>query len=195
MPLFELGEKSGVYVESTHEVFRRGVRLNRPTVRRIQDQYYIVLATLGMDSREISQLEPVCPRQCRNLVARDGEMSTDAALRRLATECALRDGEHWSRRVRDAVIAFLVSLGMDPEDTAAIIRFHRNPVNVRQRIVGVPPGIASKVSAAAWRVRREIKPTLDGERAKREAAREPRIPHRRRATARRPRTIAMAAVA
>jgi hypothetical protein len=126
MPLFALNDQSGRYLESTHEVFRRGVRLNRPTAKRIQDQLYVVLATFGMDSREVSQIEPVCARQVRNIVARIGEMTTHEAMARLAIECAVK-GDHWTRRVRDAVIAFLVWLGMGVEDVTRVIRSHRTP--------------------------------------------------------------------
>jgi hypothetical protein len=193
MPLFERSaDKSGVHVEAIHEVFKRGVRLDRDVVVRLQGQLYTVLATLGMDSTEISRVPTACSRQIRNVLYRDGETSSDEAMRRLALECALR-GEHWTRRVRDAACGLLVAIGMDVEDVASVLRVHKRPVLVRQRIASLHPKVVSQASAGAWRVRREIEPLIPAERARRDAAAlEPKPPSRRRRYPRRPMTLAMA---
>jgi hypothetical protein len=173
VPVFVLSKsESGVHIESTRPVFRRGVRLDRPTARRLRDQVYIMLSSLGLESGEIASLSPLCPRQIRNIVNRASELTTDEALRGLATACALKgDHRRWRRHVRDAVCLFLVSLGMDVEDAAQVLKFHACEANVRQRIGGVPPEIASAVSGGAWRALQAIKPDLDRERARRAEAR------------------------
>jgi hypothetical protein len=180
MPLFELNDRAGVHLEADRPVFRRGHRLDRPTVRRLHDVASALLMSMGMTSVEIAKLRPVTPRQLRNVLARDGRRDEDEAIRALAVAVALQYGERWLVGVRDGLAHLLLSLGMDVEDAAAVLKLHRHPVCIRQRIGGIPPAIASRISLAAWNALQTVRPTLDAERARtEEAAKEPRIRRRR----------------
>jgi hypothetical protein len=191
MPLFELTDRSGAYVESLRLVFRRGKRLDMGTVSRLQDVVVTLLMGLGMTSVEIARIKPIVARQVRNVLARDGRRTEDEAIRDLALAVSLRWGPRWLVEVRDAPAQLLVAMGADVEDVARVLRLPRSQGMIRFMAYRLPAPIASRVSLAAHNAIQSAKPLLDSERTRRETEPPKRIP-RRRTTERRPRTLAMA---
>jgi hypothetical protein len=145
---------------------------------------------MGMPARHIASVRAITARQVRNVQKRDGALTEDAALRRIAMAVSLRHGPRWLVEVRDSVVALLLALQMDSEDVPRTLSWPRQESNVQHRIGRIPASVASRVSLAAHYAVVAVRPLLDAERTRRETEPRKRRP-RRQPTAQRPRTIAM----
>jgi hypothetical protein len=88
VPNFVTNAGEEVYVAPSRPVFRRGKRLDEPTVRRIRDILMSLLASLGCDSEDIARVtaSTITSRQVRNRVHKDMPVDFRDALENIAIE-------------------------------------------------------------------------------------------------------------
>lgn len=158
--LFVCGTGEGIHVPTAPRIFKHGVRLDAPTVRRMRAILSCLTRTLGMESHEIAKLRTVTPRQIRSVRARLEGLTAEDLMGLMGTEIATRY-PRWRHKVRDACIGLLCGLGMDPEDASVVLRFQKHAADIRQSIIDLPPSIASQVSLAAHRILQTIGPRVE----------------------------------
>ena len=88
MPNFVTNAGEEVYVSPSRPVFRRGQRLDEPTVRRIRDIWCAMLSSLGCDSSDISKIisSGVTDRQVRNRVHKNMPLDFRRSIEDIAVE-------------------------------------------------------------------------------------------------------------
>src|SRR3954466_4757168 len=113
---------------------------------------------MGLESGDIAAIEPISPRQMRNILTAKEHPSSNEALAQVAVAATVCHGV-WIKQIRDGLIAFLAYEGMDPEDIAtALERIGRHVISVRARPSDLDRMVLSRSSLAGSRTLESIPP-------------------------------------
>ena len=170
MPYLTRRDGAEVYLESGHDVSRRGRRLDHATTARLRDISLGFLVGMGLTSVEISRARTLGARRARSVVRTKNHPQAHDALAGMALHAVVR-GAGRLKGIRDCLVCFLSGLGADCGDIGTVIDAIARPASTtRYHIGAMPPAILSKSSLAGRNAISSI-PRARIERARLEIAR------------------------